>query len=106
MMLVDVGGIELTFVIEDEVMKITTVEKEAEKYQTRVYPVGDLVIPIVPLQSQGQQGGGQGGQQGGQGGGQGGQGGGQGGGGGGGFGSVPYAQRAPMSVAGKKNQLN
>ncbi len=105
LMLADVGGIELTFVIEDEVMKITTVEKEAEKYQTRVYPVGDLVIPIIPLQSQGQQGGGQGGQQGGQGGGQGGQGGGQGG-GGGGFGSVPYAQRAPMSVAGKKNQLN
>ena len=34
----------LTYVIEDEVMKITTVEKANEKLQIRMYPVGDLVL--------------------------------------------------------------
>ena len=34
----------LTYVIEDEVMKITTVEKANEKLQIRMYPVGDLVM--------------------------------------------------------------
>ena len=38
---------QLTYVIEDEVMKITTSAKAGEKLQTRVYPVGDLVIPII-----------------------------------------------------------
>jgi hypothetical protein len=38
---------QLTYVIEDEVMKITTSTKAGEKLQTRVYPVGDLVIPII-----------------------------------------------------------
>ena len=33
----------LTYVVEDEVMKITTVEKANEKLQIRMYPVGDLV---------------------------------------------------------------
>src|SRR4029077_16943352 len=33
--------------IEDEVMKITTSAKAGEKLTTRVYPVGDLVIPIT-----------------------------------------------------------
>ena len=33
----------LTYVMEDEVMKITTVEKANEKLQIRMYPVGDLV---------------------------------------------------------------
>lgn len=37
----------LTYVIEDEVMKITTQIDADEKLSTRVYPVGDLVIPIV-----------------------------------------------------------
>jgi hypothetical protein len=41
----------LTYIIEDEVMKITTVtEAEDPKHNTtRVYPVGDLVIPIQTL---------------------------------------------------------
>jgi hypothetical protein len=70
-------------VIEDEVMKITTIEVANEKLSTRVYPVGDLVVDLNALSlgggSSGQLGGG-GGQGGGQqGGGQ--QGGGQGGGG-------------------------
>ncbi|NOX56272.1 MAG: hypothetical protein GXP27_17880 [Planctomycetes bacterium] len=37
----------LNYVIEDEVMKITTQTKAEETLQTRVYPVGDLVIPIT-----------------------------------------------------------
>lgn len=94
----------LTFVIEDEVMKITTEEKALEKYQTRVYPVGDLVIPIRPLQGGGGVGGGQqqqgGQQQGGQ------QQGGGGGGGGQGLFSVPPAGRAALGEAAKKNRLN
>jgi hypothetical protein len=38
--------LQLTYVIEDEVMKITTSGKAADKLSLRVYPVGDLVIPI------------------------------------------------------------
>ncbi|MFT5094276.1 MAG: hypothetical protein ACI93T_003111, partial [Porticoccaceae bacterium] len=75
---------ELTYVIEDEVMKITTVEVAAEILSTRVYPVGDLVVDLNALSlgggASGQLGGG-GGQGGGQQGGGGGQQGGQGGGG-------------------------
>ncbi|MEP3478893.1 MAG: hypothetical protein ABJZ55_06575 [Fuerstiella sp.] len=74
----------LTYIIEDEVFKITTLAKAEDTLVTRVYPVADLVIPPVNL------GGGQGGGLGGgnQGGGFGGgnQGGGFGGGQGGGFG--------------------
>nr|WP_271871035.1 vWA domain-containing protein [Planctomicrobium sp.] len=54
----------LTYVIEDEVMKITTELAATGSLQTRVYPVADLVIPIFPLG--GGFGGGLGGQQGGQ----------------------------------------
>ena len=36
----------LTWVIEDEVMKITTITKADEALSTRVYPVADLVIPV------------------------------------------------------------
>ena len=39
--------VQLTYVIEDEVMKITTSAKAGEKLVTRVYPVADLVIPII-----------------------------------------------------------
>ena len=74
----------LTYVIEDDVMKITTQAYADEKLSTRVYPVGDLVIPIPPP---GSLGGGQfGGGLGGGGGGFGGGGLGGGGLGGGGFG--------------------
>ncbi len=84
----------LTYIFEDEVMKITTIAKADEALTTRVYPVADLVIPITQLGSTGGLGGGIGG--GGQGGGgfgggqQGGGGfGGGGQGGGGGFFSLP-----------------
>ena len=92
----------LTYVIEDEVMKITTLEKAEEKMSTRVYPVADLVVPIISLGGGGAfgGGGGQGGQQGGGGGQQGGGGGGfggGGGGGGGGFFSVPAEPVAPKA---------
>lgn len=99
--------IELTYIIEDEVMKITTVTQAEEKKSTRVYPVADLVIPIQSFQGGGQ--GGIGGAQGGIGGGQGGgfggggQGGGFGGGGGqqgGGFFSVPAPAFAPAGAVG------
>jgi hypothetical protein len=94
----------LTYIIEDEVMKITTQVAADEALSTRVYPVGDLVIPIITPQQggigQGQGGGGGFGQGGGGqfggGGGQGGFGGGGGGfggGGGGGFFSVPAEQK-------------
>jgi len=69
---------DLTYIIENEVMKITTIDIANEKLQTRVYPVGDLVVNLDPSTL----GGGFGGQQGGFGGGQ--QGGQQGGGFGGG----------------------
>jgi hypothetical protein len=82
--------VQLTYVIEDEVMKITTSAKAGEKLQTRVYPVGDLVIPIITPRVGGLGGGiGGGGAAGGIGGGGfggGGLGGGGFGGGGGGFG--------------------
>ena len=38
---------ELTYVIKNEVMFITTEIDEEETMSTRVYPVGDLVIPIT-----------------------------------------------------------
>ncbi len=81
--------LQCTYVIEDEVMKITTALKAGEQLTTRVYYVGELVIPIITPQQGGIGGGGFGGgggqgQFGGGGGGFGG--GGQQGGGGGGFG--------------------
>ncbi|MES2791093.1 MAG: hypothetical protein V4719_15880, partial [Planctomycetota bacterium] len=86
----------LTYIIENEVMKITTKTEGIGKRPLRVYNVGDLVMPINPLfgmggsRSGGQTGGGSqfnGGQQGGGGGGGqfGGGANGMGGGGGGGF---------------------
>ena len=89
----------LSYIIEDEVMKITTEIIADETLSTRVYPVGDLVIPIIQLGSGfgggggglGMGGGGMGGMGGGMGGmGMGGMGGGMGMGGmGGGMFSVP-----------------
>jgi hypothetical protein len=68
-------------VIEDEVLKITTVDKANEKLSIRMYPVGDLIMGPQQLQALAGSGGGGAGGRGGQGGG-----GGLGGGGGGGFG--------------------
>ncbi len=87
--------LELTYIIADEVLLITTEEEAETRLTTKVYSVGDLVIDKTPLQTFGGGGGGQqggiGGQQGGGGGfgGGGGQGGGGFGGGGGGQFSVP-----------------
>ncbi|WP_197526651.1 VWA domain-containing protein [Botrimarina colliarenosi] len=86
--------LELTYVIDDEVLLITTQEEALTKLTVKVYPVADLVIPIPPPQQGGIGGGGGGGGLGGGGGGGlgGGGGGGQGGGGfggGGGAFSVP-----------------
>ena len=48
-LLENVAGVELAYVIEDEVMKITTKLVADDKMQTRVYPVADLVIPIQTI---------------------------------------------------------
>ncbi len=71
---------QLTYVIKDEVMQITTIEKAKDgKYKTtRVYPVADLAIPIMNTGG-GMGGGMMGGGMGGMGGGMGGMGGGMGG---------------------------
>jgi hypothetical protein len=45
--------LQLTYIIEDEVMKITTATNAGSKLSTRVYYVGDLVIPIVTVQAGG-----------------------------------------------------
>ena len=63
--------LELTYVISDEVLKITTPEEADSQLLTKVYPVADLVMPIIS-------GGGMGGMMGGMGGGMGGMGGGMG----------------------------
>ena len=70
--------LNLTYVIQDEVMKITNKKNSANV--VRVYPVGDLVVPVM---SMGGGMGGMGGGMGGMGGGMGGMGGGMGGMGGG-----------------------
>lgn len=72
--------LDLTYVIKDEVMQITTTEAAEQNLVNKVYPVGDLVVPVIQL---GGMGGGGGGLGGGGGGGLGGGGGGLGGGGGG-----------------------
>ncbi|VAX36238.1 hypothetical protein MNBD_PLANCTO02-3432, partial [hydrothermal vent metagenome] len=81
--------LNLTYVIKNEVMMITSEEEASNEMSTRVYPVGDLVIPIITPQSGGigsGRGGAGGFGRGGRGGGRGGFGGGGGGFGGGGFG--------------------
>ena len=87
--------LQLTYIIQDEVLMITTPQKAEENLVVKVYPVADLVLPIDATLLGGAGGGGIGGGgiggqggQGGGGGGFGGQGGGGGGfgGGGGGFG--------------------
>ena len=78
--------LELTYVIRDEVLLITTVSNAETIMTTKVYPVADLVIPIrnMGMSGFGQLGGGMGGGGMGMGGGMGGGGGGMGGMGGGG----------------------
>ncbi len=102
------GGKGLTYVINDEVLKFTTPEKAENELITRVYPVGDLVLPITsggsPLGGGGMMGGMGGGGGGGMGGGgMGGGGGGRGGGGmggrGGGGGGGFFAVEDDLSLA-------
>ena len=82
------GAMDLTYVIKDEVLLITTPDKASNELATKVYPVADLVLPI-PRMMMGGMGGGMmgggmgGGMMGGMGGGMGGMGGGMGGMGGG-----------------------
>ncbi|MFH1922447.1 MAG: hypothetical protein ABIP48_21510, partial [Planctomycetota bacterium] len=71
---------DLTYVVADEVLKITTPEEAEARLATKVYPVADLVVPPGVF---GSMGGGMGGGMGGMGGGMGGMGGGMGGMGGG-----------------------
>ncbi len=76
--------LQLTYIIQDEVLMITTPDEAEKQLVVKVYPVADLVIPIqVPNIGGGGQNGGIGGGGGGGFGGQGGGGGGFGGGGGG-----------------------
>ena len=42
-LILEQGSQPLTYIIEDEVMKITTVEQANQKLTIRMYPVGDLV---------------------------------------------------------------
>ena len=75
------GELDLTYLVKDEVLLITTKDKAAENLVVKVYPVADLVLPVNPSSGLNpfQTGGGLGGQGGinsGQGGGLGGQGGG------------------------------
>ena len=63
--------LQLTYVVEDEVLKITTATDATEKLSTRVYPVGDLVVSpnAMSMGGMGMLGGGMGGGMGGMGGG-------------------------------------
>ncbi len=84
-MLKQPGLEDLTYIIEEEVLLITTEERANESLKVKVYPVADLVLPIQNLGLGGGGGGGIGG-------GGGGFGGGGGAGGGGGFGGGGGAQ--------------
>ncbi len=110
LMLKEPGLEDLTYVIDEEVLLITTEEKANETLKVKVYPVADLVLPVTTPQLLGGAGGGGqgggggglgggGGGGGGLGGGGGGLGGGGGGGGGGGFFNVADDIEADSSQA-------
>ncbi|NCA12380.1 hypothetical protein EBR56_11390, partial [bacterium] len=42
------GDLDLTYLVKDEVLMITTKDKAAETLVVKVYPVADLVIPVNP----------------------------------------------------------
>lgn len=102
--------LELTYVVREEVLQITTPEDAESQLITKVYPVGDLVIPPASLSG----GGGMGGMMGGMGmmgGGMGGMGGGMGGMGGmgggmggmgGGMGGGMFAVEDELTIGAKK----
>lgn len=107
------GDLNLTYIVKDEVLKITTAEdaQSPENMSTKVYPVGDLVVPISNnsilggLLGQLGGAGGFGGQGGGFGGGGGFAGGGQGGFGGGGQGGGGglFAVEDDLTLGAKKS---
>ena len=43
--------LELSYLIQDEVIQITTPGDAAAQLTTKVYPVGDLVVPVQPPQN-------------------------------------------------------
>jgi Mg-chelatase subunit ChlD len=109
--------LELTYVVRDEVLQITTPEDAESQLITKVYPVGDLVIPPINMggggMGGGMMGGGMmggmgggmgGGMMGGMGGGMGGMGGGMGGMGGGmgGMGGGMFAVEDELNLGAKK----
>ena len=49
------GQVDLTYVVKDEVLKITTREQAEQELEVRVYPVADLVLPIDNGRRRGQQ---------------------------------------------------
>ena len=71
---------DLTYDIQNSVLKITSIEKAESKPRAKIYAVGDLTIPPMPPMMGGMMGGMGGGMMGGMGGGMGGMGGGMGGG--------------------------
>ena len=116
LMLKNAGAEELTYIVDNEVLLITTQEEAETRLQVKVYPVADLVLPIEPIGMMGGGGGMMGGGMGGggmggggmggggmggggMGGGMGGGGGGMMGGGGGGMFAVPddVAEEAPKA---------
>ena len=104
--------LELTYIIKDEVLQITTPDEAESQLITKVYPVGDLVIPVISggggfgmgggIGGGGFGGGGIGGGMGGGMGGMGGMGGGMGGMGGGGMGGGFFAVEDELSLGVKK----
>ncbi len=68
------GEYDLTYIVKDEVLLITTQDKAETELVTKAYPVADLVIPIRSMMRGGMMGGGMmgGGMMGGMGGGMGG----------------------------------
>ena len=44
--------LELSYLIQDEVIQITTPEDASAQVSTKVYPVGDLVVPVQPPPNQ------------------------------------------------------
>jgi len=42
------GDLDLTYLVKDEVLLITTKDKAAEQLVVKVYPVADLVLPVNP----------------------------------------------------------
>ncbi|WP_428308657.1 VWA domain-containing protein [Lacipirellula sp.] len=51
------AGEDLTYIVDKEVLLITTQEEAEKRLQVRVYPVADLVMPIQPLGGMGGMGG-------------------------------------------------